>query len=371
MALLGNHSRLNFGAFRSWGISPSLSGGNRHQGGEWFNWIRQHYATNVLSLAAKPTGYYPEATYRMALIAGELSSAKALDASGDVSNANLAGGLNGIVALVGSGDITNATGSLILILVAALVGSGTITNANAAAVLSAIAALVGSGDISNANASAAAALVAALVGSGTITNANAAAVLSAVAALTGSGDITNATGALILVLVAALLGSGDITNADGIAVLNGIAALVGSGDISNANINALGILQSVLSGSSSVSLTIAAIGELISSITVTGSTLTTANVADAVWNALAAQYNGPGTLGQLLNDSGSSGNPWDTLIDAGFSAQQILRIIAAAVAGKSSGGPATPVFRNVADTKDQISGTADTSGNRINITYGS
>jgi hypothetical protein len=57
-------------------------------------------------------------------------------------------------------------------------------------------------------------------------------------------------------------------------------------------------------------------------------------------------------------------------VETGFTVRRALRIIAAAAAGKVSGGPGSPVFRNMADTADQITGTADASGNRTAASYG-
>ena len=61
---------------------------------------------------------------------------------------------------------------------------------------------------------------------------------------------------------------------------------------------------------------------------------------------------------------------WAKALETGYSADRILRIIAAASAGKVSGGPGSPVFRNLQDTADVITGTADSSGNRTAATYG-
>lgn len=62
---------------------------------------------------------------------------------------------------------------------------------------------------------------------------------------------------------------------------------------------------------------------------------------------------------------------WAAVLETGFDASKCVRIIAAAVAGKVSGGPDEPVFRNLADSQDQITGEADSSGNRTAATYGS
>lgn len=58
-------------------------------------------------------------------------------------------------------------------------------------------------------------------------------------------------------------------------------------------------------------------------------------------------------------------------IEPGFDLARTLRIIAAAVAGKTTGGPAGFTARNLGDTTDQVTGTATEDGNRTPTSYGS
>lgn len=80
-------------------------------------------------------------------------------------------------------------------------------------------------------------------------------------------------------------------------------------------------------------------------INVTGDLLSTANVAQAVWDAVAT---------------------------SNLTYAEVMRILAAVSAGKTEivnlgGGNATVVFRNIADTKDAVS--ADMVGSeRVNVT---
>ncbi len=59
---------------------------------------------------------------------------------------------------------------------------------------------------------------------------------------------------------------------------------------------------------------------------------------------------------------------WAAALETGFSASRLLRIIAAAAAGKTSDGV---TFRNLGDTLNQIAGTATAAGIRSAATYGS
>lgn len=92
------------------------------------------------------------------------------------------------------------------------------------------------------------------------------------------------------------------------------------------------------------------------------------NLAAAVWNALAASYNTPGTMGEKLNDAGSASNPWTEVIEGTYTAEQILRIIASALAGKVSGaGTGTETFKGLDGTTDRIVSTVDDDGNRTDV----
>lgn len=162
--------------------------------------------------------------------------------------------------------------------------------------------------------------------------------------LTGSGTISSAALALIVQLAATLAGTGTISTATLQAITNLSAALTGSGTVSSAALSLIVSIYADLSGSGTLTASLRGTLGMAADIVVTGSGLTTANVGAAVWAEL---------------------------LETGFTADQILRIIAASTAGKVSGGPGSPVFRNLSDDKNQITGTADSSGNRSAATYGS
>lgn len=188
------------------------------------------------------------------------------------------------------------------------------------------------------------------------------AVLLAQAALSGSGGAAGA-GGLIVQLIAALSGSGGVTSAAVDAFLAAVANLTGSGGISAATATGLGELLAALSGSGGLTgSTATGTGALSADLTVTGAGLSTANVAQAVWSAAAASNDQAGTMGEKLNDAGSAANPWTEVIESGYTAAQILQVLAAFVAGKTtidaSGSPVLVTFRDLGDTKDRITGEA-------------
>lgn len=136
------------------------------------------------------------------------------------------------------------------------------------------------------------------------------------AALTGDGGIT-AIGSLIVQAIAALSGSGGVTDAQVNAFLAAVANLSGSGGVTTANLTGLGDAVAAIFGSGTAAgSTATGIAEAIAALTVTGTGLSTANVGQAVWAALAAANNTAGSMGEKLNDAGAAGNPWAALLAA-------------------------------------------------------
>lgn len=72
-----------------------------------------------------------------------------------------------------------------------------------------------------------------------------------------------------------------------------------------------------------------------------------------------------------LTQDDVTGAVLESVIEPGLTLRQALRLLAASMAGKLTGGGSTEVtIRNaVADSKDRIVATVDSSGNRSAITY--
>jgi hypothetical protein len=59
---------------------------------------------------------------------------------------------------------------------------------------------------------------------------------------------------------------------------------------------------------------------------------------------------------------------WDRVIELGFSAKKVMRLMSSVLLGKVSGaGTATETFRDINDTKDRVIADVDNKGNRTNI----
>lgn len=119
--------------------------------------------------------------------------------------------------------------------------------------------------------------------------------------------------------------------------------------------------QAGLSGSATVILSpssvIYATGSM-SGISTSETEFSAAALASAVWNAAAAAYGLSGTMGEKLNDAGSAANPWTEVIESGYTAADIMRLLASVAAGNATGlDGSNIVFRDINDTKDRITAT--------------
>lgn len=208
---------------------------------------------------------------------------------------------------------------------------------------------------------------------------------------TGSSTFS-AAAALVVSMAAAFTGNGSITAAiEG--RLNMSADLAGSGSMTSA-LSALANMAVGLLGSGSLQAAIAAYGNMDIDIVVTGTGLSTANVGQAVWTFLI----GGSEAQTLLAAAGAAGDPWATplpgtypagsagdiighlsadttaaimahAVESGWTLDQIIRVLAAVLAGKVSGaGTATETFRSINDVKDRVVATVDANGNRTAIT---
>lgn len=159
-----------------------------------------------------------------------------------------------------------------------------------------------------------------VTGAGGVTDADAWSVKLAAAMLTGDGTLS-ATGGLIVQALAALAGSGGVSAGNLQAFLAAVASLTGSGGVTTGTLTAIGELLADLLGDGTLDdSTLTGLGALLADLTVTGSGLSTANVADAVWSALASANDAPGTMGALLANASSAGDPWATALPGAYAA---------------------------------------------------
>lgn len=144
---------------------------------------------------------------------------------------------------------------------------------------------------------------------------------------TGSTTITftsNATGGLIV----SGIGSASITFSS-TATLASVAVISGSGSITISGSALLGA-QAGLTGSTTISLTGTATSYAIgylSGLSTSETEFSAAALADAVWNALTADYQLSGSFGEAMAAAGSAGDPWTTNLPGTYVAGQAGYIV--------------------------------------------
>jgi hypothetical protein len=197
----------------------------------------------------------------------------------------------------------------------------------------------------------------------------------ATAGLTGGlADALVATGMMASLSVGSASGVGAVHGADGMgtpSVLgywrDATAAMTGSAILAASGVGSAGRITSSLSGSGYASLAPYAHGWVEADITPFVD-LSPTNLATAVWSAMAAGSNGTGTMGEKLNDAGSASNPWTEVLEGTYTAAELLRVIAAALAGQVSGaGGATITILGVDGVTDRIVATVTPDGNRTQV----
>ena len=77
----------------------------------------------------------------------------------------------------------------------------------------------------------------------------------------------------------------------------------------------------------------------------------------------------PAATGDIPSASSIAAAVWAYVVEGAYTAVQVYRIIAAVLAGESTGGGTTSVaFRDIADSKNRVSATVDGDGNRTAVT---
>jgi hypothetical protein len=162
------------------------------------------------------------------------------------------------------------------------------------------------------------------------------------AGLSGDGLITNAPLQLVVSAIAAITGAGQIDTAGLAGKLEAVAALSGDGDLTAA-IGALAGIFADLDGDGALTGALRALGFMEAAVT-PFTELSPQSLAAAVWA---------------------------TIIESGLTAEDAMKLIAAATAGKVSGaeGSTVTIRSAVADDKSRIVATVDGDGNRTAIVY--
>lgn len=183
--------------------------------------------------------------------------------------------------------------------------------------------------------------------------------------VSGAGRISSANMGVIVAFAAdELIGLGTL-DAAMVGSLSMAADLAGSGEVEAAIGLIAWCVSQIIGAGHADGSTMRGDSFMGANISSAGEALTAQSCAAAVWNALAAAYNEGGTMGNYLGALGAGANPWESEIDGGHTAQEVLRYILAFVSGTATGAGTTGVvFRSPNGTKNRISMTVDEQGNR-------
>lgn len=134
--------------------------------------------------------------------------------------------------------------------------------------------------------------------------------INIVSSLAGTGTISSGALSLVTSMIATIACTGTLTGSM-VGTIQMAASLAGSGDITG-SLNMLSGMVANLAGTGAISADLKGKLFMAADIYVNQSEATVQQIVDAVWNALAAEYDLSGTMGEKLNGAGSAGDPWTT-----------------------------------------------------------
>ena len=132
--------------------------------------------------------------------------------------------------------------------------------------------------------------------------------INIVASIAGMGEIGSAGLSLVTSMIATIAGTGALTGSM-VGTIQMAADLAGSGDLAGS----LGMLSNIvanLSGQGLISSDLKGKLFMEAAIYVNQAEASAQQIAGAVWDASAGDYDAAGTMGEKLNDAGSASNPW-------------------------------------------------------------
>lgn len=131
------------------------------------------------------------------------------------------------------------------------------------------------------------------------------------------------------------------------------------------------LLKAVVNGTGTASYAITTnaptLGAIASLVGTASWTFTAAGTLRGIGHMTGSSIPGGGTV--AVDTAAIAAAVWAQALEAGITAAEFQRIMAAALAGTVSGmGSNAPVFRGLGGTKDRITATTDASGNRLAVT---
>lgn len=273
------------------------------------------------------SGAQPPYTWSPAIKPGGMATFTSIRSEATLE-AGMAGGVNlEAPGLSGSGTIPSLSMSMAYHLLANLTGAGTITSATMLGAVRLIADLLGEGGIDTSPLNILAWCQATFEGGGTISSATLQAPVPLSAGIVGSGTITSAALIGLIFMLADVEGSGSITP-DLKFPANLISPVSGAGDLTSAILKGISWCVANIVGEGEAAGDLRGKSFMSSDITSAGEMVTAASCANAVWEAVAALHNNPGTMGNKMNSASAAGDPWTAELPGSYTEGQAGRLLA-------------------------------------------
>lgn len=132
--------------------------------------------------------------------------------------------------------------------------------------------------------------------------------INIVSTINGTSSV-NSNLSLVVSLASTIAGTGNITAASLVGTIALASTITASGNVT-AGLGLISFLNSTCSGTGGIIATLRGTLSMSADIYVNQSEATVQQLVEGVWNALAATYNNPGTMGAALNAAGVAGDPW-------------------------------------------------------------
>jgi hypothetical protein len=151
----------------------------------------------------------------------------------------------------------------------------------------------------------------------------------------------------------------DVTDATGKLVI----FAVGTADIS---FSASGSIFSIAAASGSASITITPTGTMNASAYMSGQA--TATISPAANISAIGYISGTSSSESEFSPAALSNAVWGTIIESGFDAQEILRLLSAVAVGNATGlEGAAPVFKDISGSKPRVTATYNNGTREITV----
>lgn len=184
----------------------------------------------------------------------------------------------------------------------------------------------------------------------------------------GAGGSTGTVSATLDSLTSSASGTTTIVGVLAVTLATLTSSVSGTTTVLGSSSNTLDALTSSISGTvggGSVSGTVSAtLSDLTSSIS--GTTTVVGSSSSTISNLTSSAS---GTVGGVTLTDADVDMIWNEDMGEGYTARQLMRIFSAVLAGKVSGaGTSTEIFRAINDSKDRVTASVDSNGNRTSIT---